>query len=604
MSSPIEDYALIGDCETAALVGRDGSIDWLCWPRFDSGACFAAILGTPEHGRWKIAPASPVRHARRQYRKGTLILETDFETEDGTVTLIDFMPLREKQPDLVRLVRGRRGKVRMKMELCLRFDYGRSVPWVTRLGDGSLRAIAGPNMTVLRTSVPVRGEDLKTVSEFTVHERETVPFVLTYRASHLPLPRPVDPEAALKNAEVFWRKWVKRCTYRGPWSEVVERSLITLKALTYWPTGGILAAPSTSLPEKLGGKRNWDYRFCWLRDATFALLVLMDAGYLDEAADWQNWLLRAVAGSPEQVQTLYGLSGERQLPEWELPWLPGYEGSRPVRIGNAACDQLQLDIYGEIAGVLHHAREAKLLRNEPRIGLERALLEHLEKIWREPDQGIWEVRGAKRQFTHSKVMAWVAFDRAVKSCERFGLKGPVDRWRAVRQEIHEDVCRNGFDPDLGSFVQAYGSKELDASLLAIAKTGFLPPSDPRVEGTVRAIERNLMRDGLVLRYHTGRVDDGLPPSEGAFLAVSFWLADNYVLLGRHNEAKQLFESLLRLQNDVGLLAEEYDLDQKRLVGNFPQALSHLALVSTALDLARVSGPKSTSHRRPRSSRSP
>lgn len=598
MSSGIEDYALVGDCETAALVGRDGSIDWLCWPRFDSGACFAAILGTPEHGRWKIAPASPVKHTMRRYRKSSLILETDFGTAQGAVTLIDFMPLREKQSDLVRLVRGRRGQVRMQMELSLRFDYGQSVPWVTRMDDGSLRAIAGPNMAVLRTSAPIRGEDLKTVSEFTVHEGETVPFVLTYGASHLSLPEPIDPEASLQKTEAFWREWTGRCTYRGPWAEVVERSLITLKALTYWPTGGILAAPTTSLPEKTGGKRNWDYRFCWLRDATFTLLVLMNAGYLDEASDWQTWLLRAVAGSPEQVQTVYGLSGERQFPERELGWLPGYEGSRPVRVGNAASEQLQLDIYGEIAGVLHHAREAQLPRSGPGIELEWKLLEHLEKIWREPDQGIWEVRGPKRQFTHSKVMAWVAFDRAVQSCEQFGLKGPVDRWRAVRREIHDDVCRHGFDLDLGSFVQSYGSSELDASLLAIAKIGFLPPSDPRIEGTVRAIERNLMRDGFVLRYRTDQIDDGLPPGEGAFLACSFWLADNYLLLGRYNEARQLFERLLGLQNDVGLLSEEYDLDERRLVGNFPQALSHVALVSTAFGLARMSGPASTVGRQP------
>ncbi|MFY9527725.1 MAG: glycoside hydrolase family 15 protein [Candidatus Acidiferrales bacterium] len=598
MSSRIEDYALIGDCETAALVGRDGSIDWLCWPRFDSGACFAAVLGTPEHGRWKIAPAGPVEQTRREYRKSALILETDFETDQGAVTLIDFMPLRENQSDVVRLVRGRRGQVQMQMELSLRFDYGQSVPWVTRMDDGSLRAIAGPNMAVLRTSAPIRGEDLKTVSEFTVHEGETVPFVLTYGASHLSLPEPIDPQAALQKTEAFWREWTGRCTYRGPWAEVVERSLITLKALTYWPTGGILAAPTTSLPEKPGGKRNWDYRFCWLRDATFTLLVLMNAGYLDEASDWQTWLLRAVAGSPEQVQTLYGLSGERQFPERELGWLPGYEGSRPVRVGNAASEQLQLDIYGEIAGVLHHAREAQLPRSGPGIELEWKLLEHLEKIWREPDEGIWEVRGPKRQFTHSKVMAWVAFDRAVRSCEQFGLKGPVDRWRVVRQEIHDDVCRHGFDPDLGSFVQFYGSKELDASLLAIAKIGFLPPSDPRIAGTVRAIERHLMRDGFLLRYLTDQIDDGLPPGEGAFLACSFWLADNYLLLGRHSDARQLFERLLRLQNDVGLLSEEYDLDERHLVGNFPQALSHVALVSTAFGLARMSGPASTVGRQP------
>jgi GH15 family glucan-1,4-alpha-glucosidase len=584
MPCPIEDYALIGDCETAALVGKDGSIDWLCWPRFDSGACFSAILGTPEHGRWKLAPTTSATEVSRQYRKGTLILETEFETEHGTVVIIDFMPLREKQSDLVRLVRGRRGEVRMEMELSLRFDYGHSVPWVTRLDDRSLRAIAGANMVVLRTSAPIHSENLKTVSEFTIKDGETVSFVLTYSASHLALPKAINVERALEKTEAFWRKWTSRCTYEGTWIEPVERSLITLKALTYGPTGGILAAPTTSLPERLGGERNWDYRFCWLRDASFSLWALMKAGYFDEASAWQDWLLRAVAGSPEQVQILYGLGGERLLPERELNWLPGYEGSKPVRIGNAASEQLQLDLYGELAGALHQARKGRLPRNQPGIELERELLEHLEKIWREPDEGIWEVRRSRRHFTHSKVMAWVAFDRAIKSWEQFGLKGPVERWRAVRQEIHDDVCHSGFDSNLGSFVQCYGSKDLDASLLMIAKTGFLPASDARVAGTVRAIEQHLIRDGFVLRYNTQEADDGLILGEGAFLACSFWLADNYVLLGRVNEAKQLFEKLLRLRNDVGLLSEEYDVGEKRLVGNFPQAFSHVALVSTALGL--------------------
>lgn len=584
MSCPIEDYALIGDCETAALVGNDGSIDWLCWPRFDSGACFAAILGTPEHGRWKIAPATSATRVTRHYRKGTLILETEFETEHGTVTIIDFMPLREKQSDLVRLVRGRQGEVPMKMELSLRFDYGQSVPWVTRLDDGSLRAIAGTNMVVLRTSAPIHGENLKTVSEFTVKAGETVSFVLTYSPSHLALPKTINVERAIKKTEEFWQKWTGQCTYQGPWIESVERSLITLKALTYWPTGGILAAPTTSLPERISGERNWDYRFCWLRDASFSLWALMNAGYYDEASAWQDWLLRAVAGSPDQVQILYSLMGERLLPERELNWLPGYEGSKPVRIGNAASEQLQLDLYGELADALHQARKGKLPQNQPGVELERELLENLEKIWREPDEGIWEVRRSRRHFTHSKVMAWVAFDRAIKSWEQFGLKGPVERWRAVRQEIHDDVCRSGFDSILGSFVQSYGSKDLDASLLMIAKTGFLPPSDARVVGTVRTIEQHLLRDGFVLRYNTQEADDGLPPGEGAFLACSFWLADNYVLLGRVNDATQLFEKILRLRNDVGLLSEEYDIAGRRLVGNFPQAFSHVALVNTALGL--------------------
>jgi GH15 family glucan-1,4-alpha-glucosidase len=584
MSSPIEDYALIGDCETAALVGKDGSIDWLCWPRFDSGACFAAILGTSEHGRWKLAPAISPTKVTRQYRKGTLILETEFETPQGAVVITDFMPLREKQSDLVRLVQGRRGEVPMEMELSLRFDYGQTVPWVTRLDDGSLRAIAGVNMAVLRTPAQIRGENLKTVSEFTLKEGETVSFVLTYCASHLPLPKAIHVEKALQKTEKFWRKWANQCTYHGPWTESVERSLITLKALTYWPTGGILAAPTTSLPERLGGERNWDYRFCWLRDASFTLWALMNAGYFSEASAWQDWLLRAVAGSPEQVQILYGLAGECMLPERELNSLPGYEGSKPVRIGNAASEQLQLDLYGELAGALHHAREGKLPRNEPGVELERVMLEHLEKIWREPDEGIWEVRGPRLQFTHSKVMAWVAFDRAIRSWEKFGFNGPVERWRAVRQEIHDDVCRSGFDSDLGSFVQSYGSKDLDAGLLMIAKTGFLPASDARVAGTVRAIEQRLMRDGFLLRYNTHDTDDGLPPGEGAFLPCSFWLADNYALLGRFDDAKRLFERLLKLRNDVGLLSEEYDVAGKRLVGNFPQAFSHVALVNTALAL--------------------
>ena len=590
MPSRIEDYGLIGDCETAALVAKDGSIDWLCWPRFDSGACFAALLGSPDHGRWQLAPSVAVTSVTRRYRRGTLILETEFTTDQGVVTLIDFMPVREKHPDLVRLVRGERGKVLMQMELILRFDYGRSVPWVMRMDDGSLRAIAGPNMVTLRTAVPLRGENLKTVSEFTVNEGETIPFVLTYRASHHPPPKAIDPHAALDRTETFWREWINHCSYQGPWAGVIERSLITLKALTYRPTGGIVAAPTTSIPEKLGGQRNWDYRFCWLRDATFTLWALLNSGYTSEAEDWQNWLLRAVAGSPDQVQIMYGLGGERQLTELELGWLPGYEGSRPVRIGNAASEQLQLDIYGEIAGALYLGRRAALPRNNPGIELQRMLLEHLEKIWREPDEGIWEVRGPRRHFTHSKVMAWLAFDCAIKSVEQFDMEGPVDQWRKVRQQIHEDVCANGFDDARGTFVQSYGSKELDASLLLVTRTGFLPAGDPRIEGTIQAIERHLMRDGFVMRYDTHEVEDGLPPGEGVFLPCSFWLADNYLILGRHDEAKRLFERLLALRNDLGLLSEEYDAGTGRLVGNFPQAFSHVALVNTALKLMSISVP--------------
>ena len=590
MPSLIEAYAMIGDCLTAALVSKVGSVDWLCWPRFDSAACFASLLGTPEHGRWSIAPKVVVKKIDRRYRRHTLILETEFETNEGRVTLIDFMPVLGKSSHMVRLVRGDSGRVPMLMTLCLRFDYGRSVPWTTRGEDGALRAIAGPNMVVLRTPAPLQGENLHTLSEFFVEEGRTVPFVLTYGESQDPLPEPVDPEAALEHTEAFWLEWTSRCTYQGPWAEAVERSLITLKALTYRPTGGIVAAPTTSLPEKRGGSRNWDYRFCWLRDATFTLSSLMNSGYSQEAADWQNWLLRAVAGSPEQVQIVYGLAGERQLSEMELGWLPGYEQSKPVRIGNAASQQLQLDVYGEIAGLLLQSRRGGLPRNEFGTALELKLLEHLETIWTEPDSGIWELRGPPRHFTHSKVMAWLAFDRAIQCCEQFRLHGPLDRWSAIRGQIHDEVCRLGFDRDMSSFVQSYGSKELDASLLLMARSGFLPLSDPRMMGTIRAIERHLIRGGLVVRYNTHEVDDGLMPGEGAFLACSFWLADVYLLQGRYAEARQLFERLLTLQNDVGLLSEEYDPDRQSLVGNFPQAFSHVALVNTALRFGRFAIP--------------
>jgi GH15 family glucan-1,4-alpha-glucosidase len=585
MALRIEDYALIGDCETAALVAKDGSIDWLCWPRFDSDACFAALLGTPENGRWKIAPSVEHVHVRRQYRDSTLILETDFETPDGAVTLIDFMPLRETQSDLVRIVRGRRGKVSMHMDLALRFDYGSGIPWVTKLDDGALRAIAGPHMTILRTPVELRGENMRTIADFTVNAGDEVPFVLTYSPSHLELPQQLDASAAEKKTEKFWEEWTGRCGIDGPYANAIRRSLITLKALTYAPTGGIVAAATTSLPEKLGGERNWDYRICWLRDASFALFVLMRAGYLEEASDWQDWLMRAVAGSPDQVQVMYGLAGERRLTELEIPWLPGYEKSTPVRIGNAATEQFQLDIYGEILSMMHFARQEKLPHDEATRDLEIALLNHLEKVWREPDEGIWEVRGGRRHFTHSKVMAWVAFDRAIKGCEEDALAGDVDRWRSVRQEIHDDVCKNAFDPELDTFVQSYGSKIVDASLLMIAKVRFLPPGDPRVIGTVRAIERDLMVDGFVMRYNTKEVDDGLPPGEGAFLACTFWLADNYQLMGREREARELLDRLLKLQNEVGLLSEQYDLTSKRLIGNFPQAFSHVALINTAINLS-------------------
>jgi GH15 family glucan-1,4-alpha-glucosidase len=589
MPSPIEDYALIGDCETAALVARDGSLDWLCLPRFDSDACFAALLGGAENGRWQLAPVAKAK-VRRRYRPRTLILETEFETETGTVTLIDFMPLRQGNPEIIRLVRCDRGSVRMRMELVMRFDYGRTVPWVTRKSDGSLLALAGPHLLVLRTDVPVRGEDLKTVSEFTVSQGNTAVFELTYGNSFLPVPAASDPEKCLRESDEWWCKWISRCSYHGPWAEIVERSLITLKALTYEPTGGIVAAPTTSLPEQPGGNRNWDYRFCWLRDATFTLFAFMHAGYHEEAFRWRDWLVRSVAGSADQLQVVYGVAGERHLMEWEVPWLKGYYGASPVRVGNAAIQQLQLDIFGELGDVLHHARSIERDNGHAHFDLQISLLDHLQKIWCKPDHGIWEVRGPEKHFTHSKVMAWVAFDRAVRSVQEFGLQGPVDKWRAIRKEIHDEVCRLGFDAELGSFVQSYGSKEVDASLLLIPIVGFLPSSDPRVAGTVRQIEKELLRDGFVMRYQTQRIEDGLTSGEGAFLACSFWLADNYMLMGRHAEAEQLLQRILRLQNDLGLLAEEYHPEEKHLVGNFPQAFSHVALVNTITNLYTEHGP--------------
>ncbi len=590
MASRIEDYALIGDCETAALVARDGSIDWLCWPRFDSDACFAALLGTPEHGRWQIAPRDVVVRSSRRYRGDTLILETEYETAEGVVQVVDFMPVRESVSDLVRIVTGVRGTVSMVMELILRFDYGSSVPWVSRLPDGRLRAIAGPSMAVLRADVPMTGEGMKTVARFRVSAGEEVSFDLTYSASHLSPPQPTDVSAALATTTTFWRDWAEKCTLTGEWSDAVRRSLIILKALTYLPSGGIVAAPTTSLPEHIGGVRNWDYRYCWLRDATFTLLALMDANYFAEADAWRGWLQRAIAGAPAQAQIMYGIAGERRLAEWTPHWLPGYEGSRPVRIGNAAAGQLQLDVYGEVLDALHQARKGGLRSDEVTWALQCALIAHLETVWTQPDEGIWEVRNERRQFTHSKVMAWVAVDRAIKGVEEFALPGPLQHWQALRQRIHDDICQHGFDTQKGSFTQSYGSKELDASLLLIPLTGFLPVDDYRVIGTIGAIERELMVDGLVLRYRTDASDDGLPPCEGVFLACSFWLADAYVLQGRLSEARALFERLLSLRNDVGLLAEEYEPVHKRLVGNFPQAFSHVGLVNTALNLTRGRSP--------------
>ena len=589
MPSRIEDYAIVADCRSAALVAKDGSIDWLCLPRFDSDACFAALLGSPDHGRWQIAPAGPVRRVQRRYREGTLILETEYETEEGSVTLVDLMPIFGQGTDVARIVVGNRGRVPMRMVLIIRFGYGAIVPWVRSI-DGGLEAIGGPDVLRLVTPVATHGEGLTTVASFSVGEGERIPFVLTWSPSHLPDPGHVDAEQALGESQAGWREWSTRCQVSGPYRQIVERSLITLKALTYEPTGGIVAAATTSLPEEIGGVRNWDYRICWLRDATFTLYSLMSAGFYAEARGWRDWLLRTVAGDPSQLQIMYGLGGERRLPELTLDWLPGYESSRPVRIGNAASRQLQLDVYGEVMDSLHLSRRVGLADEQASWALQRNLMEYLETIWSEPDEGIWEVRGPRRDFTHSKVMAWVAMDRAVKAIEQFGTDGPLERWRVVRDEIHESICRRGYDAELGSFVQSYGSKEVDASLLHIPLVGFLPPEDPRVRGTVAAIEKRLLREGFVERYETRSGVDGLPPGEGAFLPCSFWLADNYVLQGRREEARALFERLIGLCNDVGLLSEEYDPRARRLLGNFPQALSHVALVNTALNLSRTEGP--------------
>jgi GH15 family glucan-1,4-alpha-glucosidase len=590
MSAPLEDYALIGDCETAALVSRSGSVDWLCWPRFDSAACFAALLGSPSHGRWLIEACDPAARISRRYRDKTLILETQINTADAAVTVIDFMPPRGPQSDLVRLVRGDRGRLRMRTELLVRFDFGRTIPWVNRLEDGTWRAIAGPDMLLLRTPVALEGRGLSTVAEFDVEAGAIVPFVLSYRESHLPPSDPIDIESSLESTDSFWRDWTAPVELEGDWSDAVMRSVITLKALTYAPTGGIVAAPTTSLPERIGGSRNWDYRFCWLRDATLTLLALMNAGFYNEASAWRDWLLRAAAGAPAQLQIMYGLAGERRLTEYELDWLPGYDASLPVRIGNAAHGQVQLDVFGEVMDALHQARRGGLDSRKEDWGFQRAVLEHLESIWTTADHGIWEVRSAARHFTFSKVMAWVAFDRGIRAIETSGLDGPLDRWRAARDAIHHDVCTRGYDSSLGSFVRAYGSTELDASLLLLPTTGFLPVTDPRIQGTIAAIERQLFVDGFLRRYSPLRSDDGLAQGEGAFLACSFWLADAYMLLGRADDARRLFERLLAIRNDVGLLAEEYDVGARRLVGNYPQAFSHVALVNTAHNLARATKP--------------
>jgi GH15 family glucan-1,4-alpha-glucosidase len=589
MALPIEDYALIGDCRSAALVSRDGSIDWLCWPRFDSGACFAALLGTPDNGRWLVAPREQARITRR-YRSNTLVLETHFETADGAATVVDFMPIGSVNSEIVRIVHGTRGKLAMQTELVLRFDYGAVVPWVTRIENGATRAIAGPDMVVLRTPVHVKGKGMTTVGEFTISRGETIPLVLTYARSYERLPAASDPTAALESTEKFWRQWSSKCRPAGDWSDLVRRSVITLKALTYGPTGGMVAAPTASLPEKIGGERNWDYRYCWIRDATLTLLGTMHAGYYEEAEAWREWLLRAVAGSPGQVQIMYGIRGERRLDEWSAEWLPGYEKSRPVRIGNAAYTQLQLDVFGEIMDTYHQARRGGLATNESGWDTQLKFLEHLEKIWRQPDHGIWEMRGPPQHFVYSKVMAWVGFDRSIRSAETFGLEGPLDKWRSLRDEICEDVCEHGFNKERGVFVQAYGSDQLDANLLLLPCVGFLPVSDPRIAKTIAEIERRLLRDCFVIRYSTDDVEDALPPGEGAFLACSFWLVDVYILQERLDEAERLFCRLIALANDLGLLSEEYDPAAKRLVGNFPQAFSHLALINSAYNLTRVRKP--------------
>ena len=593
MALRIEDYAMIGDCQTAALVGKDGSVDWLCLPRFDSGACFAALLGGPDHGRWLITPTSEIRAVRRKYRDDTLVLETEFETAEGVAAVIDFMPARDQDPNLVRIVEGRRGRVPFRTEVVIRFDYGSIVPWVHRT-DVGIAAVAGPDCVSVVSPVPLRGEDYRTVGEFTTEPGKRVPFALGYHPSYRTGNHILDSGDRLADTEAWWHDWARRCTYQGKHRDAVVRSLMILKALAYEPTGGIVAAPTTSLPEQLGGVRNWDYRYCWLRDATLTLLVLLNCGYTEEAGEWRRWLIRAVAGDPGSIQIMYGLAGERRLTEWEVPWLPGYEGAKPVRVGNAAHGQLQLDVYGEMFDALFQARAHGLAPMEDGWRVVRAMLGWLETGWDQPDDGIWEVRGPRQHFVHSKVMAWVAFDRATRAVEQFGREGDAARWKAIRDEIHRQVCDKGYDPKQNAFTQAYGSTALDASVLMMPLVGFLPAADPRVRGTVDAIGRKLMRDGFVARYDTTQTKDGLPPGEGAFLPCTFWYADNLALQGRQKEAEDLFERLLGLRNDVGLLSEEYDAKARRLVGNFPQAFSHVGLINTALTLSRDDYP--TEHR--------
>jgi GH15 family glucan-1,4-alpha-glucosidase len=586
----IEDYALIGDCETAALVSREGSIDWLCWPSFSDGACFAALLGTAENGYWRIRPEAEIRSVTRRYVPGTMIVETTFVTEEGAVSLTDFMPPRGKHSDVVRIVTGIQGKVKMRMELAIRFDYGLTIPWVTKKGN-ELRAVAGPHMVVLHSEcvkgkpVELQGEGLKTVSEFTLREGDRTCFVLTYAGSTEVVSERVPPEDALRDTHDYWCEWTARSKYEGEYADAVARSLMTLKAMTYRPSGGIVAAVTAGLPEKIGGERNWDYRYCWLRDTSFTLLVLMRAGYTEEAVQWRLWLLRAIAGSPGQVQSIYGISGERQLIEWNADWLRGYEDSLPVRFGNAAAKQFQLDVFGEVATALYNTPEADEDIRVPASKLQASLIDHLCEVWPEPDEGIWETRGGRQQFVHSKVMAWVALDRALKNYERFDGGGDVKRWRKNRDMLHKEICAKGFNKKLNAFTQSYGSKELDASCLRLGLVGFLPMDDPRIIGTVDAIQKNLTKNGLVLRYIPAATPDGLKGDEGTFLACSFWLVVNLHLLGRKEEASEMFHRLLALRNDVGLLSEEYDPVNKRMLGNFPQALSHIALIHAAFTLS-------------------
>ena len=587
---PIEDYAVIGDCNTTALVGRNGSIDWLCWPRFDSAACFAALLGTPEHGRWLIGPTGDDVHISRRYRDGGLVLETVFTTPNGTAVLIDFMVPEDANSTLVRIVEGRTGRVGMEVDLAVRFDYGQSVPWASRSENGSdWVAIAGPELVVLRADIDLEGRDMRSGAEFAVAPGERVCFVLRHGASHLALPPALDALEALARTERYWAEWSSRGRYKGQYEPAVHRSLLVLKALTYHPTGGIAAAATTSLPEQLGGSRNWDYRYCWLRDATLTLFSLMKAGYYDEAGAWRDWLHRSIAGSPDQIQIMYGIAGERRLAEWEVAGLPGYQGAAPVRIGNAASEQLQLDVFGEVTEALHQARNGGLAAGPAAWPLQCAVIKHLEGIWHLPDEGIWETRGGRKHFTYSKVMAWVAFDRMIKDAETHQLEGPVETWMAVRDEIRALILEKGFHPGKNSFTQHFDSDELDASTLLIPLVGFLPHDDPRVLGTTAAVEKELLKDGYVLRYSTEDSKDGLPPGEGAFLACSFWLVDNWSMQGRRDDAVALFERLLSLRNDVGLLSEEYDPVAKRMTGNFPQAFSHTALIASAMNLAQA-GP--------------